>query len=95
MRQVDKRWKTMPRKIREPIVTVSTTIPLTVYQGIKENGFKMNFLIQRGYLLATGEPQLADRVRELEAANDKLIRKLNELAQQNFEYEQKGLQSSE
>lgn len=48
--------------------TITTTIPLDIWESAKEENLKIPYLITRGWEVIHGEPQLLKRIHELEKA---------------------------
>lgn len=63
------------------IVTISTTIDADLYRQAKAKGAKWSHLIRLGWKAYNDNPQMVERIRELEGANDKLQRRLTQLSE--------------
>lgn len=63
------------------IVTISTTIDADLYRAAKAKGAKWSHLIRLGWKAYNDNPQMLDRIHELEAGNEKLQRRLTALSQ--------------
>ena len=60
-------------------ITTSTTISHEAWQQIKLNKWRVNELIMLGISAKMNNPQLIDRIKELEAGNDRLQKRLTSL----------------
>ena len=61
------------------VVRVSTTIPIELHEEIKNLRYKVSDLVRLGFLAKKDNPQIIDRIRELEKDNrllDKAVKKL-------------------
>lgn len=63
------------------IVTISTTIDADLYRAAKAKGAKWSHLIKLGWKAYNDNPQMIERIRELELANDKLQRRLTTISE--------------
>lgn len=66
-------------------VNIGTSIEENLYDQIKSKGYKINFLIRRGFLAIEGEPQLLNRVRESEAELERNQKNIEKMAKHIME----------
>lgn len=83
---MDERQKSMFQSANKKyLTTISTTIPWTVVEKIKNNRWKYNDLIMMGIQQKTQMNPLVERLKELENNNSSLQKKLAYLAGQLME----------
>jgi len=68
-------------------ITTSTTIRREIYDRIKKEGWKVSELVRLGVCAKEQNPQLIQRIKELEAENSKISAKLQTYAKRLFELE--------
>ena len=73
----------------KPRVTISSSIPLEIWEEARANNWKWQDIIICGMINKRGMPELLERVRELEANNQSLTTKLSNYAQKYWELDQK------
>jgi hypothetical protein len=61
------------------VVSVSTTLPIEVWQEIKDAGHQYNTLIIAGLRRTDGMPKVLQRLKESEENNTKLVEKVQKL----------------
>jgi len=57
-------------------INVSSTLDRNTYELWKKSGMRLNHVIKMGMMHATETPGYIQRIRELEASNEKLASKL-------------------
>jgi hypothetical protein len=58
-------------------MALTTTIPYDLWKKCKDNGWKWQELMYLGIAAKENNPQLVQRIREVEEGNDKLQKKLS------------------
>lgn len=65
--------------------TISTTIPIEIYEEAKKRHFKWNDLLITGFQARIDSPKWQERQRDTEEKVIKLAQKVTELTQKNWE----------
>lgn len=75
---------------------ISTTIPLWLYEEVKtKNRWAWNDIIIMGFQTKKNMPNVLKRQNDVESTTERLVAKLNKLANERYELEEKVNQLSE
>ncbi len=72
------------------IVTISTTMDAEIYKQAKIKGAKLSHLLRLGWKAYNENPQMIERIRDLEIANDKLQKRLTGVSERLLDLSKGG-----
>lgn len=79
----------MVKKSKQAMATITTTVPIEIYNKIKEEHLKMSALILKGYQAEHSFPAVLSRQNELEEKVNKYRIRLEETLKELYELKEK------